>query len=615
MRHSRRETLFGSLAGPGSVHPGGARCAHPTVARHAIYSARPLSVATRSRTMWIALLVALCGARAEAAREPVLRVLGTQTLSAGRAATILRGQGFPEERALRALQEEYLRNGRLFASMEVRMESDSSYTVVVDEGRPARVRRTRVSGTSHFPAGRVRSDLGLDPGDEFDPHRLSARIESLLSAYDAAGYPFVQVWVDSIGIDADSAAVDVSLFVVEGAPRTVEKVVVEGLRKTRPELAVKIAGIEPGTPYRSRLLEDAYLRVVSSGVFTDVAYPTVRMSAGGGGVDAVLRVDEPARSHNFAAALGYASAAENTDRVLSGFVQLELNNIGGTLKDFGAAWSNDGAGRSDTRIRYRDRLFLGRRLGLGVRLEQVGQDTLYTWQSAGIEAERGLGRVAGTLVGFSLAGYGDRNVFSEGTLLRSSRWRAKTGANAMWGSDRAGAYARLGAAVSFAWKENTYREGSTGPGDVTQTIYDGSAGTVFPVWRRLHFALDGRVEWLESEEMQVPLSEQFYLGGARTVRGYRENQFHGRRVAYARNELRVGRSARDGFYVFVDAGYVRQEALQTDGTTLFDGTGLTGYGFGVRSLSRVGRLDLSFAVSDGISLRSTKVHVLLEQNF
>jgi hypothetical protein len=70
-------------------------------------------------------------------------------------------------------------------------------------------------------------------------------------------------------------------------------VVVEGLRKTRPELAVKIAGIEPGTPYRSQLLEDAYLRMVSSAVFSDVGYPTVRMSAGGEGVDAVLKVDEP----------------------------------------------------------------------------------------------------------------------------------------------------------------------------------------------------------------------------------------------------------------------------------------------------------------------------------
>jgi hypothetical protein len=549
------------------------------------------------------------------AAPPALRVLGTQSISSERAVSILRAGGFPAEKSLRDLQEEYLKSGRLFASMKVRVESDSSYTVVVDEGAPARVRRMHVAGTTHLSGAEVTRELGLEPGSTFDPRRFSTRMESLLSRYDADGYPFVEVWVDSIGVDADSAAVDVSLYVVEGTTRTVENVVVEGLKKTRPDLATKIAGIEPGVAYRSQLLEDAYLRVVASGVFTDVEYPTVRMSADGSGVDAVLHVNEPARSHLFAAALGYASASDNTDRVLSGYAQLELNNIGGTLKDFAASWTNDGAGRNETHIRYRDRLFLGHRLGMGLRLEQVGQDTLYTWQSAGIEGERGLGRVAGTLLGLSLAGYGDRNVFSEGMLLRSSRWRAKGGASAMWGSDRAGSYARLGADVTFAFKHNSYRDDATGPGDVRQTIYDGTAGLLFPAWRSLHVAIDGRIEWLESEEQDVPLSEQFYLGGARTVRGYRENQFHGRRLGYARNELRLGRSARDGFYAFVDAGYVRQETPQTGGTTLVDGTGLTGYGFGVRSLSRVGRLDLSFAVSDGLSLRQTKVHVLLEQNF
>jgi len=563
-------------------------------------------------TTALLIIAAVCRAFAG---TPAVRVLGTQTLSSERAVAILKAGGFPADKALRDLQEEYLKNGRLFASMNVRMESDSSYTVVVDEGAEARVRRMHVSGAAHFSAADVTRELGLEPGSAFDPRRFPSRMESLLARYDADGYPFVEVWVDSIGVDRDSAAVDVSLYVVEGSPRNVENVVVEGLKKTRPDLAMKIAGIEPGAPYRSQLLEDAYLRVVSSGVFSDVDYPTVRMSADGSGVDAVLHVNEQARSHLFAAALGYASASGNTDRVLSGYVQLELNNIGGSLKDFSATWNNDGAGRNETHIRYRDRLFLGHRLGLGLRLEQVGQDTLYTWQSAGIEGERGVGRVAGTLLGFTLAGYGDRNVFSEGALLRSSRWRVKGGANAMWGSDRAGSYAKLGGDVTLAFKHNSYRDNATGPGDVRQTIYDGSTGLLFPAWRNLHVAVDGRIEWLQSDEQDVPLSEQFYVGGARTVRGYRENQFHGRRVAYARNELRLGRSARDGFYAFVDAGYVRQETPQTNGTTLVDGTGLTGYGFGVRSLSKVGRLDLSFAVSDGLSLRQTKVHVILEQNF
>lgn len=564
-------------------------------------------------TVGVFLVAVAC--RALAAKPPALRVLGTQSVSSERAVSILRAGGFPAAQALHNLEEEYLQSGRLFASMSVRQESDSSYTVIVDEGASARVRRMHVSGASHFTGDEVTRELGLQPGSEFDPRRLASRVQSLLSRYDADGYPFVEVWVDSIGVDPDSAAVDLSLYLVEGTARNLESVRVEGLKKTRPELAVKIAGITPGVPYRSQLLEDAYLRVVSSGVFTDVEFPTVRMSADGSGVDAVLHVNEPARSHAFVAALGYASASANTKRVLSGYAQLELNNIGGTLKDFGATWSNDGAGRGETHIHYRDRLFLGHRLGVGLRLEQVGQDTLYTWQSAGLEGERGLGRMAGTLLSFSLAGYGDRNVFSEGALMRSSRWRASTGATAMWGNDRAGSYARLGANVTFAFKHNSYREPATGPGDVRQTIYDGTTGLLFPAWRNLHVAVDGRLEWLDSGEESVPLSEQFYLGGARTVRGYRENQFHGRRVAYARNELRLGRSPRDGFYAFVDAGYVRQEIPQADGSTLIDGTGLTGYGFGVRSLSRAGRLDLSFAVSDGLSLRQTKVHVILEQNF
>jgi hypothetical protein len=124
-------------------------------------------------------------------------------------------------------------------------------------------------------------------------------------------------------------------------------------------------------------------------------------------------------------ALGYASASDNTDRVLSGYVQLELNNIGGSLKDFGATWNNDGAGRNETHIRYRDRLFLGIDSGSGCVSSRVGQDTLYTWQSVGVEGERGLGRVAGTLLGFTLADTAIATCVSAGDLVRSSRWRVK----------------------------------------------------------------------------------------------------------------------------------------------------------------------------------------------
>lgn len=568
------------------------------------------------RAVILACVVVLLAAVAPArAADVLVRVAGTRVVTAERAAAILRAGGFPAPGGARALQETYLREGYLFVSLDVRLEADSSYTVRVEEGAPARIAGAVVRGAISRSAQDVVRELELVPGARFEPGRLEKNLETLLAGYDAAGYPFAQVWVDSVGIDRDAGTVSIALYLVEGNPRDITGVVVEGLKKTRPALAARITGVEPGIPYSARVLEDMYLRLVSSGVFLDVAFPTVRVAGDGRGVDAVVTVEESARSHSFAAALGYASTDATNERVLSGLVQLELNNIGGTLKDFGATWNNDGNGRSETRVQYRDRLFLGRRVGVGIRLEQAGQDTLYTWQSLGVSAERGFGRVAGTLVSASLGAFGDRNVFSQGSQLRSTRVRGRVGVAALLGSERRAAYVRFGLAVSLAAKNVSYRAGSGGPGDVGQTIYEGTVEAIVPAFWSLHYSLFAAAYSLESGEASVPLSEQFHLGGARTLRGYRENQFHGRRMAYARNELRLGRTPREGLYVFADAGYVLQELALAGGGLATDGAGLAGFGFGVRSASRLGRIDLSFAVSDEVSLESTKVHVLLEQNF
>ncbi len=569
--------------------------------------------------IWIVLAALLRAGGVDAAearaREVPLRVLGTRALPSERAAALLRANRFPEAGAMRALQEAYLAEGFVFAAIRVTQEADSMYTVVVEEGERARVGSARVMGTRVRAESELVAALELVPGTEFEPKRLARNIESLLASYDDAGYPFAQMWIDSLGLDAERRVVNMSMTVVEGEARAISSVVVEGLQKTRPALAQRIAGIEPGTPYRAQALEDAYLRMVGSGVFSDVAFPTVRLAADGRGVDAVITVDEPKRSHTFAAALGYASGDATRDRVLSGLAQLELNNVGGTLKDFGASWNNDGVGRSQTRVAYRDRLFLGRRLAFGVKLEQTGQDTVYTSQSAAIDVERSVGRIVGMLTHVSLGAAGDRNVFSIGDLVRSTRIRGRVGVGAILGSERRAAFARWNLSATLAEKNATYREGSTGPADVSQWIYEGRLELLVPAFWSLYYSLDGFAQTLESDEAVIPLPEQFYVGGARTVRGYREDQFHGRRVAFARNELRLGRTPREGFYLFTDVGYVLQPTTTIDGLPSEDGLGLLGHGFGVRSASPLGRIDLSFAVSNDLSLEQTKVHVLLEQNF
>jgi outer membrane protein assembly factor BamA len=404
--------------------------------------------------------------------------------------------------------------------------------------------------------------------------------------------------------------------VVEGRERQIETVDVEGLAKTKPDLVVRMSGLEPGQTYRGDMLRDAYSRLKGSGVFSDVQYPKLRVSPDGRGVDAVLVVDEARRSNSFAGVLGYAAEEGTGDNQISGLVQLRMNNIGGTLKDLHVFWTNDGHGRSDTRLNFRDRFFLGRMLTVGAILEQIGQDTLFTWQSVGVEAGRTAGRLGRNLLGFGVGFHADRNVFSEGALLRSWRYRTSATLSLLRGDDRKHTFADAETRVTVARKQSHFRDGF-GSLAMNQYIVEVEAEGSVGLMRSLSIYLGLSFHGLQSNEPLVPLSEQFYVGGARTLRGYRENQFHGRRVGTSRSELRLGSSPRENLYLFFDSGYILQESLAGPDLDIILRRDLLkfGYGFGLRTQSQVGVIGLSFGFGDEVSLGRAKVHILLEQNF
>ena len=553
------------------------------------------------------------------AQPPTYRIVGNRVLSDNEIIRVLRTAGWKpggDPRLLAPLSEAYYERGHLLARISVESAPfDTTALLVIDEGDVARVGSARITGATAISANDIILALGLEVDDPFRPREFTRRVDRLLRRYDEAGYPFTQLWIDSIGHDPDRNRIEARITLVEGSPRTIMRVEIEGLERTRPDLAVRVSGIDPGTPYSRRVLDDAYLRLISSRLFDRVEYPTVRVSADGKGVDAVLGVVESKRSHSFRAAIGWAAAEEEgEDRVLSGLVDLRLRNIGGTLKDFEAFWTNDGQERSETRVSYRDRFFLGRQLSVGLRLEQIGQDTLYTWQSLGLELAKPIGHAGASLFTLGTGLYVDRNIFSTGELLRSWRYRAALDAGVLRGNRRHTDFFNLDARFTWARKHNTWREPDS-TASLNQYIFEAEGEATASFGRLLHGRMAGVYRGLESDETFVPLSEQFYIGGARTLRGYKENQFHGRRVATLSTELLVGPGRWENGYVFVDAGYVLQETRQADGTILSNNTFPVGFGFGLRTESTVGNIDLSFAVDDELSLRQTKVHVLLEQNF
>jgi outer membrane protein insertion porin family len=557
----------------------------------------------------------LAGASFCWAQEPYPRVEGQGVIPGDRIIRILADAGWEQGKAneaLEALHDVYYDEGYLLVSSRLEKQGDET-VLIIDEGEPAYFASARLHGAKAMGEGEVLRLLGIAPGSRFIPRELDKRIGGLLERYDELGYPFAQVWVDSVGMQAGSPDVAVVMFVVEGGQKRLAKIEVTGLTKTRKDLVVELSGLEIGEPYDGRMLEDAYLRLQNSGVFEEVYFPEVRLTTESDGVEAVFTLREPQRFNSLMSALGYSKKEGSDDDVLSGMVRLNLLNIGGTLRDLGVFWNNDGAGKNETRIAYKDRFFLGGSLSFGLTLEQIGLDTLYTWQSVGVETERPMMRVGGGLLTVLGSIHVDRNVFSEGDLLRSWRGRVGTGMSLLRGDVGRNQIELSG---RFTWAEKKLWRRSTSPAEVlTQYILQGKSEIQIDFTQSVHLYNENAYNGLESNEDIVPLSEQFYIGGAGTLRGYRENQFHGRRVAYSRWELILGRARTDHFYLFTDGGYILNESRNASGGVERDDLYRVGYGFGLRTISKLGKVDLSFGVGEKLSLRQTKVHVILEQRF
>ncbi len=571
--------------------------------------------------MVVAVTLAGTGATARAmdtpsiAREPRVVVAGAPDVSPEAVRERLGPHWWRSERGVRVALDRALEvmfaHGYPEARVTLGRRAAGRWRLRVDAGPPAVVLRARVHAPGEADTAGVRRALGLSPGARWSAVEFARRARRLVARYDEAGHPFARVWVDRAHYDAARGGVTLEVTVTPGPNGPVRSVRFEGLRRTRPDRARRLAGLEPGVRYDARRVEAARERLAASGAFDAVGTPRVLRAADGRGFDVVVPVRETPRASRLSAAVGYASAEGAGDRrTISGQAHLELVNIAGTLRDAEVFWTNDGRGRRRTRLRYADRFVAGHPLWTSVTLEQVGEDTLYTWQSMRLDVTMPPVGSRALRARLLLRAAADRNVFGAGELVRTWRWRAGTGVRL----ERAGrrTRVRLEPRVDVARKRETFRGDSTASRTQWILAFDGEI--VRALTDGLRLRLRPRYRGVESAETVLPISEQFTVGGARTLRGFRENRFRARRAATLASELVVGRRIDESVYVFVDAAWLDRRIAGATGVRREVLTP-TGFGFGFRTAAAGGTIDLSFGVGDRVSLRQTKVHVILEQRF
>jgi outer membrane protein insertion porin family len=513
------------------------------------------------------------------------------------------------ERVLAAVLAAYREIGHLHAAVRaveiVPGGGGVRLRLVIDEGRPVILGRVDIVGNDSHDDAEIRDLLGLRPGRPFDPGAFASGIEVLLDRYENEGRPFASVeprdlaWGDEVRF---------TLAVHEGPPVQVDGIRVAGTRVTRPAVVRRIAGLRPGEPFAETRLAEAEARLRRSGLFAGVEPIELAQGVDRTTHELLIRVRE-GRSSSVSGAIGYGGRRQG----LTGLFDLGLSNLAGTGRRLAARWEGRGQGVALYHLRYSEPWILGSPVTGHAGLARTIQDTLYTRSAVSAAGEVELGPDLSFTAGFER----ESTVQSAGSVRGTARHALVAGAGWDTRDSRTNPTRglRLAGEVKLARKTLRYRE-DLAEARVGATLVSGELERAQLLGRHWVTLARARGAGIRSDESPVPFYELYPLGGAASLRGYREEQFRGSTVFLVQLEARYLLGP-DGTRLvgFIDLGRVT-----TAGTVLAapgepGSLVRAGYGAGLHVATRLGIVGLDYGLGEGDGPLDGKLHFALEAAF
>jgi outer membrane protein assembly factor BamA len=499
--------------------------------------------------------------------------------------------------------------------------SDSAFVdllLVIEEGRRGVVAGIAVRGESVFSEGEILSRFDLSPGAPLDQGILEQDIEALLARYENLGYPFVQCTVDSLGsrpgVTEDS--VDILLKVDEGSMMTVDEIRVEGNRETDAAVITRETRLAPGETFNPAKVDAIKERLNRLNIFSSVADPELYVRGGHGGL--LLKVKE-GNTNTFDGILGYIPPAlPGTSGYLTGLASVSMRNLFGTGRKLSLRWQREDRLSQEIGVRYLEPWIFSLPINIGGGFIQRQQDSTYVRRTVDLQSEVMLSDELSVSL-----------VLNSETVIPASD--STTVAQTVGTSETTG-----GIDIQYDTRDDIYSPAS---GVRYHTDYHyghksvgalpaAAAGTAIgggtlqrlgvdmelylPAFRRqvVAFGIHGR----EIRTGEVQPGEMYQFGGANTLRGYRENQFLGAEIVWTNAEYRFILARRSFLFGFLDTGYYNRPGDDVFGIPASHAFKY-GYGIGIRLDTPLGNMAVSFALGEGDSFGTAKIHIGLINDF
>jgi outer membrane protein assembly factor BamA len=422
--------------------------------------------------------------------------------------------------------------------------------------------------------------------------------------------------VSDLRLDAAARTVIIVASLLPGSSARVGPVTSSLADPRAARFLVRASGLEAGAPIRGSELRRAVERLWARDLYAEVDTPRVYTTTAADTVGVHFPVRLRPRPNRLQVVLGLSRRAEDNRARLSGDVELRLPNLASSGRALRVGWRDDGGGQSRFGFSWLEPLAFGTPLDATLALDSEVQERSHTRFTTEIGAR--LPVVA--LWGLELGMGWDRTTYPEGAVARSERRRARAVILHRRG-DRARSGWEGAFAVESAWRSAQAREGEAGAASlaaaVRQRLLSGDAAAEVWLGRRAAVAARLAVRQLNGAEREAPLSEHFRFGGAATVRGYTEGEFHGVEAAWASLEWRLGSPRGSRLYTFWDVGYFEfWTAAGTPDAVVEPRRGWPrGYGLGLQVRSPGGDLSLAIGFPGTVDFDLAKLHVTLLESF
>ena len=447
-----------------------------------------------------------------------------------------------------------------------------------------------VHGDTLFPPDSLAGLIGTGGEKVLTEERLNDHMNSILTFYENRGYPFCEV-EPHITFRNETSSVTVDLRT--GPLCQVDTLVFVGNAVTRVGVLLREMRLDRGVVYDQRQVDRAvrYLRQLP--FLLSVDDPVVRRKDGR--TEVIIRVEE-SRTALLEGAVGYAP--QTSGGGLTGSFALDILNITGAGRLGRISWQRTNVRSTQLHIRIEEPWVLGEPLSANAELsmgERPGYSewvfgvgtTMRFWETTALKAQVLRGGVLPDSSGIGVYG-------------RSSRWTLALAGRMDTSDDQWNPRRGWVGEVSF---DLSRVEGDTP--SALRRLTGIKAEVYRPTGERTVLMVGARGQWV-SQVGGVPQEAQIPVGGARSIRGYREEAFLATEVTWVSAEWRYLIGNRSRLYAFVDAAILK-------GVT--GRTAASGYGGGLAVQSQVGMIGLDVAWSRDDHFGDGKIHLKVMNAF